>query len=392
MLGSRVRWAVPVHSGQGDGRMAPLPVADQTLERRRQARAYRATAARAAESGHAWRRRDAPPRRKSVARPRRVAGSRAPAWVAIASARLRIAVTDCPNSSCSSCAIRRRSSSTRWSASEAISRRSSSTRLGVVRLALGQDLVLHGLRHAVECRADRVRFVAREGRQTKCQIALLHALQPFRDDRKGLKSALHRPECQAVHDDEHRCRQARQRRVMSSQASSTAREGCACTTSRTPPRSGNVVSRRLAAPADGQTTPAPRARPCRLPAATGREFRPIAVRRETSLARTRPSCCRNCSTRSGPPTWEYTAARRPRSCEATRFAASISSRTDAARTLHLGRNQYDYECGAQGRNHEIQAGPQSHSPHGTRAVPAEGLPARPRPRRSGLMKIMSVDS
>ncbi len=79
-------------------------------------------------------------------------------------------------------------------------------RLGVVRLAFGQNLVLHGLRHAIERGADGMGFIAGERRQAECQISLLDALEAVGDDGKGLERALHRPERQPVHDDEHgRC-------------------------------------------------------------------------------------------------------------------------------------------------------------------------------------------
>ncbi len=61
-------------------------------------------------------------------------------------------------------------------------------RLGIMRFALGQDLVLDGLRHAIERRADGVRFIAGKRRQTEAQIPLLDAFETRRDDRKGVRA------------------------------------------------------------------------------------------------------------------------------------------------------------------------------------------------------------
>ena len=69
----------------------------------------------------------------------------------------------------------------------------------------------------------------------------------------------------------------------------------------------------------------------------------------------------------------------PESWAATRFAASISSRTEDAGALHLGREQHDDEMAVRPVTHEIQARAQLHGA-GVR---------EPRPVRQ-LMKIMSA--
>src|SRR5258708_13620979 len=56
-------------------------------------------------------------------------------------------------------------------------------RLGIMRLALGENLVLHCLRHAIEVAADRMCFSARRSRQTEAEVPLLNTLATVPLDR-----------------------------------------------------------------------------------------------------------------------------------------------------------------------------------------------------------------
>ena len=105
-----------VHEIDGDRDMAALPVAHQVLERGgepERVERQRREARNEAVHGIVETRRLVRDQPRGVADGVPLAGAAAGACAAMASARLRIAVTDWPNSSCSSCAMSRRSSSTR---------------------------------------------------------------------------------------------------------------------------------------------------------------------------------------------------------------------------------------------------------------------------------------
>ena len=168
--------------------------------------------------------------------------------------------------------------------------------------------------------------------------------------------------------------------VMSSQASSTAREGCACTTSITRAAQRKRVTgrlRRQQAREPGR----------RLPAGL------VGGRRCLIDDRARGRLQRDLiGANPAEPLQELQHQIRPSDLGIDRRQAPEELRGHAVRrldflahggphALHLRGDQHDQECGAEAGHHEIQAGPQSHGA----MVPGPAA----RMRRSALMKIMS---
>src|SRR6266850_4572723 len=76
-------------------------------------------------------------------------------------------------------------------------------RLGFTCLALGLHIILHGLRHAVERRAYRMRFRSGEWGQAERKLATLNTLQSVCNDRKRRERTINRPESKPIDDDQH---------------------------------------------------------------------------------------------------------------------------------------------------------------------------------------------
>ena len=170
---------------------------------------------------------------------------------------------------------------------------------------------------------------------------------------------------------------------MSSQASSTAREGCASTTRCTPPRSSNISRRRLRRQAGARTRPAPRGPPCKWPAASDTGLRraadsevhlvganPAELMQELQH-QIRPSDLRNTARPAGraaarPRGWPPRSPRAPnRGCSGSR-PRSARSRTRRSRpaTTRFNRVRSLIRAWYQGRRPRPAAGAAGERPCG----------------------------
>ena len=236
------------------------------------------------------------PRRLVGDQPRRLlatAASTAPTRCAIDSAMLRIAVTDWPSSSCSSRAIRRRSCSMWWSIQRVSSRLSDSSRSARAARRSVSRLRAQHADHAVEGRADGRRLAAAQRRQRDVEAAGLAARSSAVDDaRERPHRAADEPEHQHVDDAPAApADDGEQVSRTQSQASSTAREALARTSSR-PSASRSIVC------TDGAARPG--LEPARRVAAglvrrrrRAVELAPAASSSVMSFERTRPMPRRN---------------------------------------------------------------------------------------------------